>query len=69
MPSLSKRFKIEVKLNEKPAYRLAQLAEVNPNDLYKLMAGIAKPKVNDIRILKVGKVLGLSSEECFEEAC
>jgi hypothetical protein len=48
---------------------LAQLAEVNPNDLYKLMGGIAKPKVNDIRILKVGKVLGLSADECFEETC
>jgi hypothetical protein len=43
MPSLSRRFKVEVKMNEKPAYRLAQLAEVNPNDLYKLMGGIAKP--------------------------
>ena len=66
MPNLSRRFKIEVKLNEKPAYRLAQLAGINPNDLYKLMSGISQPKSNDQRIVKVGKLLGLSPKECFE---
>jgi hypothetical protein len=67
MPSLSRRFKIEVKLNEKPAYRLAQLAGINPNDLYKLMSGISQPKPNDTRILKVGKLLGLGPDGCFQE--
>ncbi len=66
MSSLSRRFKIEVKLNERPAYRLAQLAGVNPNDLYKLMSGIAKVKHGDPRIIAVGKVLGLDNADCFE---
>jgi hypothetical protein len=66
MPSLSREFKVGVKLHEKPAYRLAQMAEVNPNDLYKLMSGISQPKSNDQRIVKVGKLLGLSPDECFE---
>ena len=66
MPSLSKRFKIEIKLNEKPAYRLAQMAGINPNYLYKLMAGICRPKPNDKRIVKVGKILGLRPNECFQ---
>ncbi len=67
MPSLSRRFKIEVKLNEKPAYRLAQSARVNPNYLYKMMSGIGKVKNGDHRIIKIGKVLGIPAEECFEE--
>ena len=66
MSGLSRRFKIEVKLNEKPAYRLAQLAGINPNDLYKLMSGISQPKPNDQRVIKVGEVVGLSPSECFQ---
>ena len=62
---LSIRFKVKVKLNEKPAYRLAQIAEVNPNDLYKLMSGISRVKPGDERIIRIGKLLGLSPDECF----
>jgi hypothetical protein len=64
---LSRQFKIEVKLNDLPAYRLAQMAGINPNELYKLMSGISPPKPNDKRIVKVGKLLGLSPDECFQE--
>ncbi len=67
MTRLSRRFVIEVKLNEKPAYRLAQMAEVNPNDLYKLMSGIAQVRQNDERVIKIGKLLGLNAGECFAQ--
>lgn len=63
--ALSRRFKAEVKLNEKPAYRLAQMANVNPNDLYKLMSGISQVKPGDERIIRIGKLLGLKEEDCF----
>ena len=64
--NLSRKFRIEVKLNETPAYRLAQLADVNPNELYKLMNGITKVRPYDDRIIRVGKLLGLRPDECFE---
>ena len=65
--NLSKRFLIEVKLNELPAYRLAQMAGINPNELSKLINGIVKVKPQDERIIRVGKVLGLDPCECFQE--
>jgi len=49
-----------------PAYRLAQMARINPNELYKLMSGISQIKPGDPRIIAVGKILGLSAEDCFE---
>ena len=64
---LSKQFRIEVKLNDLPAYRLAQLAGINPNELYKLMSGISQVKPGDPRIIAVGKILGIREEDCFEE--
>ncbi len=64
---LSKKFRIEVKLNDFPAYRLAQMAGINPNELYKLMSGISQVKYGDPRIVAVGKILGLTAEDCFQQ--
>lgn len=66
MPSISRQFKIEVKLHEKPAYRLAMEAGINPNKLYKLMSGISQAKPNDPSVIAVGRVLGLNPSDCFE---
>jgi len=64
---VSKNFIIALKLNSEPAYRISQLAGVNPSVLSKLVNGIENPKPFDPRIVKVGKVLGLSAENCFED--
>ena len=66
MPSLSRQFRIEVKLHEKPAYRLAMEAGINPNKLYKLMSGISQVKPDDPSVIAVGRVLGLKPSDCFE---
>ena len=68
MSSLSRRFKIGVKLHEKPAYRLAMEAGINPNRLYKLMSGICKVKHDDPNVIAVGKILGITPDQCFEES-
>jgi len=64
---VSEKLKIEIYLNQKRAYQIAQEAGLNPATLSKLLNGIEKVKPNDPRILKVGKVLGLKPEECFTE--
>jgi len=63
---VSKNFITAIKLNEKPAYRIAQAAGINPSTLSKLMCGIAPVRDNDLRILAVARVLGLSPENCFD---
>jgi plasmid maintenance system antidote protein VapI len=63
---VSRKFLIRVKLNEQPAYRIAQQAKIHPNTLSKLVHGAERIKPQDARVLAVGRVLGLSPEDCFE---
>lgn len=63
---ISNDFKIALKLADEPAYKIAQRAGVDPNFLSKAIRGIIKVKPGDVRLIKVGKVLGLDEEGCFE---
>lgn len=64
---LSKKFLITLKVDqEKPAYRIAQDAGISPQQLTHIITGVHKIKLNDERVIAVGKVLGLKPEECFE---
>jgi hypothetical protein len=63
---LSRKFLACLKLHELPAYKLAQLAGVNPNTLSKLVTGIEPLKPSDSRIISVGRLLSLSPSDCFE---
>jgi hypothetical protein len=65
---VSRKFKAAVKLNPKPSYRIAQLAGLNPATLSKIICGIIKVKPNDLRVIAIGRVLGLPPEKCFEKA-
>jgi hypothetical protein len=64
---ISDSFLIRLKLHQLPAYQIAQMAGVNPNWLSKAINGIDPVKPQDERIISVGRVLGLSPSECFEE--
>jgi len=66
----SRRFVTALKLHPEPAYRLAWRANppVHPNTLSKLVSGYLRPREGDIRIVAVGRELGLTPEECFEPA-
>ena len=66
---LSKKFLVSLKLNQQPAYRIAQKAGVDPSMLSKLISGIVQVKQDDTRVMRVGKVLGLEPEECFKGGC
>ncbi len=64
---ISHKLKAAIKLGNIPAYKIAQKAGLDPSVLSKLMCGISKIKKNDPRIIAVGKVLGISPIDCFQE--
>ncbi len=66
MTAVSQQFLIRLKLNQLPAYKIAQRAGVNPTTLSKLINGIDRVRAQDPRIIAVGEVIGLSESECFE---
>ena len=63
---VSKKFKVAIKLNNEPAYQIAQKAGVDPNVLSKIINGIVSIEPNDERVIKIGTHLGLEPYECFE---
>lgn len=63
---VSNKLKVAIKLADEPSYKIAHKAGINPSTLSKLVCGIVKVQHGDSRVLKVGKVLGLKPEECFE---
>lgn len=67
MAKVSKKFIIRLKLDQLPAYQLAQKAGLNPNTLYKITSGIVPIQDKDPRVIAVGHLLNLQAEECFEE--
>jgi hypothetical protein len=66
MVKVSREFKARLKLNEQPAYKIANQAGVNPTTLSKLVNGIEPVRPNDERIGRVATLLGLNSAEAVE---
>ncbi len=66
MTILSQQFLIRLKLNDLPAYKIAQKAGVNPTTLSRLIHGIDRVRPRDPRVIAVGEIMGLSESECFE---
>ena len=63
---ISRKFKIAIKISDIPAWKIAYKAGVNPNVLSKIMSGALRVKPGDMRVINVGKLIGLDAEECFE---
>lgn len=68
MTTLSQQFLIRLKLNDLPAYKIAQQAGVNPTTLSRLINGIDRVRLDDSRIIAVGEIMGLARWECFEQS-
>jgi hypothetical protein len=64
---ISTKLLIALKLSEKQHYKIAHEAGLHPSTLSKIITGIEKVKHNDERVISIGKVLGLSDAECFED--
>ena len=65
---ITRKFYEAVKLADRPAYKIAQEAKVDPGVLSGILTGRLKVWPNDRRVIAVGKVLGLSPEECLESS-
>ena len=55
-----------VKLSSLKSYQIAHLAGLHPSTLSRLIHGIERIKPHDRRVVEVGRVLGLSPNECFD---
>ena len=64
---ISEKLRTTIKLGKEPAYKIAHKAGIDPSTLSKLICGIVKVKPGDPRVIKVGKVLGIPAEDCFQE--
>jgi hypothetical protein len=66
---LSERFKDAVYIYTRkirPQWQLASIAGVSPEALSRLINGRLPVRPGDPRIVRVGAVLGLEPDECFE---
>lgn len=63
---ISQKFRTAVKLSNRRAYQIAWEAGVHPNFLSKIINGIERVKPGDSRVIRIGKVLGLSEDDLFE---
>lgn len=63
---LSEKFITAVKTSPEKMYKIAHKANLHPSTLSKIMCGIEKVRRNDLRVIAVGRVLGLNPEECFK---
>jgi len=66
---VSEKLRAAIKLNHVPAYKIAHKAGIAPCTLSHLICGIVKVKPGDPRVIKVGKVLGISEKDCFQDEC
>ena len=64
---VSEKLRAAIKLGNIQAYKVAHKAGMDPSTLSKLICGIIKVKYGDTRVIKVGKVLGLLPDECFQK--
>ena len=65
---LSRTFFSTLKLHPRPAYEIAQLANVDPNWVSKALHGMICLREDDERLIRIAQVLGLSENQIFEDS-
>jgi len=63
---VSRKLVEAVKLSDLRAYEIAHKAEMHPTTLSRILNGIEDVKPGDPRILRIGKVLGITAKDCFD---
>jgi hypothetical protein len=67
--TISKESLIRLKPNEHSAYRIARQLGINSNWPSRAINGIEAVRTGVERTSSVGRILGLSPEECVEKLC
>ena len=65
---ISRKLKEAIKLSDMRAYEIAHLANIHTSTLSRILNGIDLVKKGDPRAIRIGEVMGLKSEECFEDS-
>ena len=65
---ITKKLRDAVKLSEKKSYEIAHKAGLHPSTLSRIICGIERVKSGDLRVIQIGRVLGLSEKECFAKS-
>ena len=65
---LSRRLREAVKTSPVRQYRLAQAVGLHPSQLSALICGIYGVRAGDMRIVKLGALVGVAADECFAPA-
>jgi hypothetical protein len=68
MERVSRALIAAVKLADRPAYRIAQDADLHPSVLSKLLTGAESVREADARVLRVAEVVGIPPAQAFEKA-
>lgn len=63
---VSEKLKNAVRTSKDKGYIIAQSAGVHPSMLSQIINDILNVKENDPRVIAIGKVVGVSPEDCFE---
>jgi hypothetical protein len=64
---ISLKLKAAVKLSPLRQYQIAIEAGVHPVTLSQILSGYLRPKSMDKRVVRIGRVVGLRPEECFQQ--
>ena len=63
---VSDNFKAKLWFDERKQWKIAVEAGVNPSVLSRIVCGHEKLRPFDARVIRVGQILGLSENVCFE---
>jgi hypothetical protein len=66
--AISKILLKKVKLSSLKGYEIAHIAGIHPSTLSKIMCGIERVNPGDHRVISIGRVLGISANDCFQES-
>jgi hypothetical protein len=64
---ISQKLKNTIRLSDKRHYLIAHQAGLHPSTLSRLICGIENVRPKDDRVIRLGKVLGVPEEECFQD--
>jgi hypothetical protein len=64
---VSQKFINAVRLSDVQNYRLAMSCNIDPPLLSKFIHHAVKITPNDPRVVAIGKLLGLSADQCFDQ--
>ena len=64
---ISRKLYERVKLDDRKQFEIAREAGVNPTTFSQIIRGIRLTRFGDCRVLKIGELVGIGPDECYEQ--